>query len=87
MDSHSNYSNNIHISKQRGKNTPQWKTQAIDFSQLKYYNFKLNITLDNPHVLAVLSLFSLPLWHIFLLYVPFFLFFPTSYLLPSLSLL
>ena len=34
-DSHSNYSNKQHISKQQGINS-QWETQAIDFFYLKY---------------------------------------------------
>ena len=58
-DSYSNYLNNIYISKQQGKNTSQWKTQAIDFCKLMNYNFKLDITIDNSHVPVVLSLLSL----------------------------
>ena len=58
-DSHSNYLNNIYISKQQGKNTSQWETQAIDFCKLMNYNFKLDITIDNSHIPVVLSLLSL----------------------------
>ena len=70
-DSHLNYSNSQQISKHKGKNTPQWETQAIDFSQLKYYNFNLDITIDNFYVPVVLPLLSLSLILIFLLSVPF----------------
>ena len=61
MDSHYNYSNNQHISKQQGIKTPQWKTRALYFFDLKYYNFNLGITIDNSHILAVLPLLSLSL--------------------------
>ena len=58
-DSHYNYSNYQHKSKQQGINTPQWETQAIDFFDLKYYKFNLNVTIDHSHVPAVLPLLSL----------------------------
>ena len=76
IDSHSNYSSSQQISKHKGKNTPQWETQVIDFSQLKYYNFNLDITIDNSHVPVALPLLSLSLsytdfsslWSFFLLF-------------------
>ena len=55
-DSHYNYSNNQHVSKQEGINTPQWETQVIDFFVLIYYNFNIDITIDNSHVPTVLPL-------------------------------
>ena len=57
-DYHYDYSNNLYISKQQGINIPQWKTQIIDFFDLKCYNFYLDITIRNSHVPAVLPLLS-----------------------------
>ena len=47
--------------KRKGKNTPQWETQAIDLSKPMYYNFKLVIIIDNSHVPMLLCLLSLSL--------------------------
>ena len=63
VDYHYDYSNNLYISlyisKQQEINTSQWKTQAIDFLDLKCYNFYLDITIENSPVPTVLPLLSL----------------------------
>ena len=59
MDYHYDNSNNLNISKQQGIKTPQWETQAIDFFDLKCYNFYLDITIGNSPVPAMSPLLSL----------------------------
>ena len=75
--------------KRKGKNTPQWETQAIDLSKLMYYNFKLVIIIDNSYVPMLLSLLSLspPPWQIFLITISFSTFFSDLSSFTSLLLL
>ena len=53
-NSHSNYSNNQQISKQQGKTLHNAKLKQL-------LSLNLNITIDNFHILAVLSLLFLSL--------------------------
>ena len=71
--------------KRKGKNTPQWETQAIDLSKPMYYNFKLVIIIDNSHVPMLLCLLSLSLPLLGRFFLSLFLsplFFPIFPLLP-----
>ena len=93
IDSHSNYSKKQHIGKQQWINTPQWETQATDFFYLKYYNFNLDIIIDNSQVPEMLPLLFLthfsfkcslppfldPLPFVFCLSSPFYSFNPCFY--------